>query len=98
MRKGLIMKYWKKKLKKEFDIYIKKIKFKSSYGHTICYIAYEADKKRFDIYEKMFKDPRDIWLKLKEKEMQDAIKNLKPVKSIKESDQWVEKSLKDFKK
>jgi hypothetical protein len=91
------MKYWKKKIKREFNVYIKRIKLKCSYGHAFCYIAYKSDKEGYDVYEKIFKDPRDIWLKLKEEAMQDEILK-KPVKPLNESDQWVEKSLKDFKK
>lgn len=92
------MKYWKKKIKKEFNVYIKRIKLKCSYGHAFCYIAYKSDKEGYDVKEKIFKDPRDIWLKLKEEEeMEEAIKNYIPGKRLKESDQWVEKTLKDFK-
>lgn len=92
------MKYWKKKIMKEFNVYIKRIKLKCSNGHAFCYIAYKADKEGYDVYEKIFKDPRDIWLKLKEETMLEEIINNRPVKRLKESDQWVEKSLKDFKK
>ena len=91
------MKYWKKKLKKEFNVYIKRIKLKSSYGHGFCYIVYKADNEGYEVIEKIFKAPIDIWLKLKEEEMQEAIINQLPAKPLRESDQWVEKSLKDFK-
>ena len=91
------MKYWKKKIKKEFNVYIKKIKLKCEYGHAFCYIAYKSDKEGYDVYVKIFEKPRDIWLKLKEEAMQDEILK-RPVKPLNESDQWVEKSLKDFKK
>lgn len=93
------MKYWKKKLKKEFNVYIKRIKLKSNYGHAFCYIAYKTTENGdFNVKEKIFKKPIDIWIKLKEEEMQEEIINHMPVKPLKESDEWEEKSLKDFKK
>lgn len=92
------MKYWKKKLKKEFNVYIKRIKLTNQYGKGCsCYIAYKTTENGdFDVKEKIFKEPRDIWLKLKEEEMQEEIINLLPVKPLNESDQWVVRSLKDF--
>ena len=89
------MQYWKKKIKKEFNVDIKKIKLKNEYGIVTCYIAYEAvDEKSIDIINKIFIDPRHIWKFLK---MREEINNLPSLKPIRESDVWVEHTLKDFK-
>ena len=63
------MKFWKKKIKYEYDYNITKIKLKNEYGHSFCYIAYQTNSdKGFDVIQKIFPHPRDIWRYLKDEE------------------------------
>ena len=58
-------KYWKKKFKNEYEIYIKTITLFDDYGFPKVYIAYTKDKdyrgyKEIEVCDKVFKSPQEI--------------------------------------